>query len=108
MIPDNCDVTDSRLNPLSSFTSELSLCLFLQAVETNLASKDSHWVYANEVRPDTNTHKRRGKLTLAVPFKLPFVSRLFSFFVQRLGKMSFYSVFHHCLHLMGFVHIIFS
>ena len=27
----------------------------MQAVETNLASKDSHWVYANEVRPNTNT-----------------------------------------------------
>lgn len=35
--------------------SLFSLCSSLQAVETNLASKDSHWVYANEVRPDTNT-----------------------------------------------------
>lgn len=31
-----------------------SLHLLLQAVETNLASKDSHWVYANEVSPSTN------------------------------------------------------
>lgn len=35
--------------------SVFPLCSSLQAVETNLASKDSHWVYANEVRPDTNT-----------------------------------------------------
>lgn len=33
------------INSLSS----LSVCL--QAVETNLASKDSHWVFVNEVRP---------------------------------------------------------
>lgn len=32
-----------------------NLCVFLclQAVETNLASKDSHWVFVNEVRPET-------------------------------------------------------
>lgn len=29
--------------------------LFLQAVETNLASKDSHWVYVNEVRKSKET-----------------------------------------------------
>lgn len=28
----------------------LIFCLSLQAVETNLASKDSHWVFVNEVR----------------------------------------------------------
>lgn len=38
------------------FTSDFSFCLFLQAVETNLASKDSHWIYANEVSPNTNSH----------------------------------------------------
>lgn len=31
------------------------MCVFvcLQAVETNLASKDSHWVFVNEVGPNT-------------------------------------------------------
>lgn len=46
--------------PKMSFSlclSSLSVSFYssLQAVETNLASKDSHWVYANEVRPNTNT-----------------------------------------------------
>lgn len=48
------------------FTSDLSLCLFLQAVETNLASKDSHWVYANEVRPGSNQHRRLRHLTFSL------------------------------------------
>lgn len=37
--------------PLSVSPLSFSFNLSLQAVETNLASKDSHWVYANEVRP---------------------------------------------------------
>lgn len=53
-----CQWTAHRVLKMS-----FSLCLFslfsfyfsLQAVETNLASKDSHWVYANEVRPNANT-----------------------------------------------------
>lgn len=42
----------SSWNIFSMFYLFLLLCffLFLQAVETNLASKDSHWVYVNEVR----------------------------------------------------------
>lgn len=32
----------------------MSVCL--QAVETNLASKDSHWVFVNEVRRDAHRH----------------------------------------------------
>lgn len=84
MTPDNCDATGLHLISVSCFTSELSFCLFLQAVETNLASKDSHWVYANEVRPDTHSHKYRGKLIVAMSFKVPFDSRLFSFFVEYL------------------------
>lgn len=37
--------------PVALFTHHLSLLsLSLQAVETNLASKDSHWVFVNEVR----------------------------------------------------------
>lgn len=39
-------------------------------METNLASKDSHWVYANEVRPGTHSHKHTGELIVAVSFCL--------------------------------------
>lgn len=70
MTPGDRAATDLLLYSLSSFTSELPVCLFLQAVETNLASKDSHWVYANEVRPGTHSHKHTGELTVAVSFCL--------------------------------------
>ncbi|XP_060889769.1 glutamate receptor ionotropic, delta-1-like [Labrus mixtus] len=51
------------INPVSSC---LSLCL--QAVETNLASKDSHWVFVNEEISDTEilelTHSALGRMTV--------------------------------------------
>jgi len=40
-------------------TSSLSVFVCLQAVETNLASKDSHWVFVNEVRCNTFTEQTR-------------------------------------------------
>lgn len=67
------------VSSVSSFSSELSVCLFLQAVETNLASKDSHWVYANEVRPSTHSHKHRGELIVAASFRLLLVCLHFFF-----------------------------
>ena len=39
--------------------SSLSVFVCLQAVETNLASKDSHWVFVNEVRCNTFTEQTR-------------------------------------------------
>uniref|UniRef100_A0A3Q3W7P4 Glutamate receptor n=1 Tax=Mola mola TaxID=94237 RepID=A0A3Q3W7P4_MOLML len=45
-----------------------SLHLLLQAVETNLASKDSHWVYANEEVSDADimelVHSSLGRMTI--------------------------------------------
>ena len=41
----------------------MSVCL--QAVETNLASKDSHWVFVNEVRRDTHRHSEHLTLDRA-------------------------------------------
>lgn len=104
MKPDNCGVTDMRLYSLNSATSELYFCLFLQAVETNLASKDSHWVYANEVRPDTNSHKYRGKLVACC---LKFASHLFLFYVEYLGNWAFIQYFI-TVCLLGSVHLFFS
>lgn len=40
------------------------LSLSLQAVETNLASKDSHWVFVNEVRGPRNREGCRSGIGL--------------------------------------------
>ena len=79
-------------------------------METNLASKDSHWVYANEVRPDTNSHKHRGKLFFfffsldfesSICFSSVFFLFLFIYLFLHLGA------FIQCLitGLMGLVHL---
>lgn len=69
-----------------AFTSEPSFCFFLQAVETNLASKDSHWVYATEVRPGTSAQIHLSiSIFVAMSFQVPFASRLHSFLVPVSG-----------------------
>uniref|UniRef100_A0A8B9RCJ1 Glutamate receptor n=1 Tax=Astyanax mexicanus TaxID=7994 RepID=A0A8B9RCJ1_ASTMX len=56
------------LTSLSFLSLSLSLSVSLQAVETNLASKDSHWVYANEEVSDTEimelVHSALGRMTV--------------------------------------------
>lgn len=42
-----------KLALLLTMSPSVSLSVCLQAVETNLASKDSHWVFVNEVRHGT-------------------------------------------------------
>lgn len=48
----NFDISDVKVR---GFVLTHYVCMFvcLQAVETNLASKDSHWVFVNEVGLDT-------------------------------------------------------
>lgn len=42
-----------QMLPAHTLLLTLCVCVCLQAVETNLASKDSHWVFVNEVRDTT-------------------------------------------------------
>lgn len=49
------------------------LCVCLQAVETNLASKDSHWVFVNEVRHET---QRRSLHMTLICIKHYFTGRM--------------------------------
>lgn len=50
MLRATCDSIIVRQSLSSTLSLSVSVSLCLQAVETNLASKDSHWVFVNEVR----------------------------------------------------------
>lgn len=48
------------------FFLSLPLSFSLQAVETNLASKDSHWVFVNEVGKDKSIYVNAAFKSLSI------------------------------------------
>ncbi|KAG7325315.1 hypothetical protein KOW79_011631 [Hemibagrus wyckioides] len=69
-IPAWCSFISPSASPLTftSFHTEIDAFTELKAVETNLASKDSHWVFVNEEISDTEimelAHSALGRMTV--------------------------------------------